>query len=265
MLHDEVAAGARLLHRAGVLTYSGHLSARLPGRDALLIHPRDTHRGQVHASGLLTCDFDGNPLDGSEREQLPLEVFIHTAIYRARPDVHCVVHTHSALAAAFTTSRGPLTLLKGHAHRWRAGVPTHPDPTHIKTPEQGTALANTLGDRHAALLRAHGGVIVAESVPAAVVDCIHFEENAQANLDSATLGDRLPLTPEELTALASTTNRSRHTRRLWNHYLADAGPGTNVALGTLSVPKATFVPSEGAGAAGGGSRTGGGRTAGGAA
>ncbi|GAA1560268.1 L-ribulose-5-phosphate 4-epimerase [Kribbella hippodromi] len=205
----------RLLHAQGLLTYSGHISARLPDSDGIVIHSRDKHRGAVTPADLLTCDLNGQ---AQGQQQVPIEIFIHTEIYRSRPDVRSVVHTHSPLAAVFSATRTPIVAAKNHAHRWRDGVPTHPDPTHIGSSEQGKELATTLGHHHAALLRTHGGVIVAESIEAAVVDSIHFEENLHTQLAATSLGSLAPLTEGELERLTATFNRERHVRRLWRYY-----------------------------------------------
>jgi L-ribulose-5-phosphate 4-epimerase len=100
------------------------------------------------------------------------------------------------------------------------GIPIHADPTLIRTPRQGRELAATLGEHQAALLRAHGGVLVAESIEALFVDAIHFDENARAQLQATALGRLLPLTPGELEALDEAAERDRHVRKLWSYYVA---------------------------------------------
>src|SRR5919202_533646 len=215
-LAQRLATADRLLHHEGHLNYSGHISARVA--DGLVIHTYDSDRAAVRAEDLLRCTFDGEPVSSQGRP--PLEVFIHAEIYRARPDVQAVLHTHSELSALFTLADTRLQPMKAAAVRWATGIPVHPDPTLIRTPRQGRELAATLGEHEATLLRAHGGVIVAESVEAVFVDAIHFDENARAQLQAATLGRLLPLTPGELEALDETAERERHVRKLWSYYLA---------------------------------------------
>ena len=223
-----VAACCRLLHMEGLLNYSGHVSARVPGREALLIHPFVESRASVSADDLLLSDFDCRLLSDSQRSELPLETPIHGEIYRARPDVQAVAHTHSELAPVFTLADVRLLPMKASAVRWASGIPIHPDPSLIRTAEQGRALAATLGPHQAALLRAHGGVIVAESVPAVLVDAIHFEENARAQLQAQALGAIKPLTPEEIELLQRRSNRTRHIPKLWRYYV-----GRGLAAGVL--------------------------------
>jgi ribulose-5-phosphate 4-epimerase/fuculose-1-phosphate aldolase len=85
-LAQRLATAARLLHHEGHLNYSGHISARLPD-GGLLIHTYDSDRAAVRPEELLRCTLDGQPVSGSDSAagRPPLEVFIHTEIYRARP------------------------------------------------------------------------------------------------------------------------------------------------------------------------------------
>jgi ribulose-5-phosphate 4-epimerase/fuculose-1-phosphate aldolase len=225
-LKQRLAACCRSLHMERLLTYSGHVSARVPDRDAFLIHPLIESRAAVSAQDILVCDFGCEPLPGSPPHRPPLESFIHAEIYRARPDVQAVAHTHSELAAAFTLAEAILRPVKSHAVRWASGIPIHSDPSHIETPTQGRELVAALGVHNAALLRAHGGVLVAESVEALLVDAVHFEENARAQMQAHTLGRLRPLTDDELALLQNRSNREQHVDKLWRYYVErglDAG------------------------------------------
>ena len=220
VLRGQIAAGTRMLTAEGLLGYSGHLSARVPGRDALLIQPFDLPRTEVTGEQLLLCDFEGAVLEGQPGVKPPSEVFIHTEIYRAREDVQSIVHNHPQTATLFTLAQGAvLAPMKNHAYRWAGGIPTFPDPGHINTPALGRALAECLGQCHAALIRAHGAVVVAESVPGAFVDAVHFEENAEAAFRAAQLGPLLPLSAAEIETFASRFKRGAHLEKLWAFYL----------------------------------------------
>ncbi|HEY8691992.1 MAG TPA: class II aldolase/adducin family protein [Chloroflexota bacterium] len=218
-LKAKVAATVRLLHMEGIVNYSGHVSARLPDGRGFIIQPYVQSRISLTAEHLLELDFDLNHLPGSPETEMPIETRIHSEILRARPDVQAVVHTHSELAAAFTLADAKLVPMKGHAKRWASGIPIHADPTHIKTKQQGEELAATLGQHQAALLRAHGGICVAESVEALLIDAVHFEENARAQVQALAIGPLLPLTNDELELLTSRDNRRQHIGKLWRYYV----------------------------------------------
>src|SRR5712691_9352372 len=202
-LKAKVVAAVRLLHMEDILNYSGHVSARLPDGSGFIIQPYIESRATLKPEHLLSLDFDLKHLPGSPQHEMPIETRIHSEIYRSRPDVQAVVHTHSELAAAFTLADAKLVPMKSHAARWASGIPIHADPSHIKSQQQGAELASTLGPHQAALLRAHGGICVAESVEGLVIDAVHFEENARAQVQALAIGTLLPLTPFELDLLIS--------------------------------------------------------------
>ncbi len=101
----------------------------------------------------------------------------------------------------------------------------HTDPSHVSDAKKGRALARTLGKHHGLLIRAHGQVVAAESVPAALIDSIHFVENAQAMHYAACLGPVVPLTARELKSFAHDFNRARHVDKLWEYYVGRGRAG----------------------------------------
>lgn len=222
-LRRQLATATRLLHMEGILDYSGHISVRAPGRDALYIQAGTDPRSGVTPEKLLLVDFDGNVLEGAPGKP-PVELTIHSEIFRARPDVQAVIHSHLEFAFLFTMMDGvSLQPMRARAVRWQSGIPTHPDPSHIKLPEQGAALAATLGPHHAVLIRSHGMVLAAESLPALVVDGIHFEENARAQLQVLNAGQKpLALTEAEMEQINRHEMREFHVGKLWTYYVHKA-------------------------------------------
>ena len=95
-LRRQLATATRLLHMEGILDYSGHISVRAPGRDALYIQAGTDPRSDVTPEKLLLVDFDGKVLEGAPGKP-PVELAIHTEILRARPDVQAVIHSHLEL------------------------------------------------------------------------------------------------------------------------------------------------------------------------
>lgn len=219
-LREQVAACTLLLNDQGILGYSGHVSARLPGREAFLIQSFDQSRASLKPSDLLICDFDGNMLKGPKEVRPPAEVFLHCEIYRARPDVNSVAHFHHELTTIFTLVEGlELKLIKNHAVRWTSGIPVHSDPSHVSDARLGRSLAETLGPHHALLIRAHGQVVTAESVPGVLIDSVHFVENAQVMYQAASLGKVIPLSGQEIQGFLHDFDRDRHIPKLWKYYV----------------------------------------------
>jgi ribulose-5-phosphate 4-epimerase/fuculose-1-phosphate aldolase len=219
-LRHEVAAVTLLLNENGILGYSGHVSARLPGGDKFLIQPVDHSRAELRPEQLLVCDLEGRRVDQTETERPPGEIFIHSEVYKARPDVNAVAHFHHDLATTFSLVEGlHLRPVKNHAARWGSGIPVHPDPAHVNTPALGAAIAGTLGPHHAMMIRAHGQIIVAETLRALLIDCIHFVENAEAFYRAASLGRVLPLTESEIATFQRSFRRNKHSMKLWEYYV----------------------------------------------
>ena len=217
----EVAACTRLLNHEGVLGYSGHVSQRLPDGDTLLIQAFDASRNDLTPEDLYVIDLEGNVLDGNPDARPVNELEIHSEIMRARTDINAVLHWHPEIATLFTLVEGvKLVPMKNHAYRWSSGIPIHPESWHIDTQERGRAMVETMGEHNAVLLRAHGAVIGAESIPALMVDAVHFDENARALYDASRLGTPIPLTKEESNQFAANFKRTNHSVKLWRYYLS---------------------------------------------
>ncbi len=218
-LRHQIAATTLLLVSEEILGYSGHVSARLPGGDMFLIQPVDQSRAELKPEDLLICGLDGKKRSGPDGVRPPAEVFLHSEIYKARPDVKAIAHFHHDLTTTFSLVEGArLVPIKNHAVRWESGIPTHPDPSHVSSPELGRGVAATLGPHHAMLIRAHGQAIVAESVPALLVDCVHFVENAECLYHASVLGRVIPLSAAEMDAFRHDFKRDMHTVKLWRYY-----------------------------------------------
>ena len=215
----EAAAATRMLVAERILDYSGHVSIRIPGQDAFMIQIGSHSRAELEPDSMLVVDFDGKVLEGDA--QPPSEIPIHIEILKARPDVQAVLHSHMELAIAFTMMEGvTLRPMRARASRWKSGIPIDPDPSHIKTTEQGRALAQTLGSHHAVLMRAHGLTLVAESAQALFVDAVHFKENATAQMQALQAGAKpLPLTDAEIEQIEKMEMRDWHIKKLWNYYV----------------------------------------------
>jgi len=229
-LRRNLAAASRMLVDAGILGYSGHLSTRVGDGGRLLIQPVDDVRAELRPDRLLVVTLEGDLADGDGRP--PSELAIHTEIYRARPDVGAVAHFHHDPTTVFTVAGDhPIVPVKNHASRWFSGVPVHPDPSHIASAEQGRALAATLGQCHAALLRAHGEVVVAEDIQTLFADVVHFVENATLLASALALGQVKPLSETECDRFAATFSRGRHARKLWTYYTTVAATAGRLPAG----------------------------------
>src|SRR4030095_988230 len=122
-LKVKVAQAVRMLAAEGLVGSSGHVSARVPGTDRVLINSRDASREVVEPEDIVTVDLNGKKIAGKDRE--PDEVFIHVSVYRARPDVMSVIHTHSVYSTAFTVAQKEILPVSVHGAIFADGVPEY--------------------------------------------------------------------------------------------------------------------------------------------
>jgi ribulose-5-phosphate 4-epimerase/fuculose-1-phosphate aldolase len=206
-LRELVAAAGRVLHQQGLADYLGHSSARIPGTDRVIIKPKHSANVRSPASlgpgDMAVIDLDGNLIEG--REQPPSERFIHTEIYRARPDVTAVVHTHQESSTVLgVIGADLLPVLHVPAVLTGGGdIATWPCPLLVETPELGRQLADALGGHRLCHLQGHGIVSVAADLRVAVLAAIALEQLARANLTILQTGLRpRVIDPAELDRLA---------------------------------------------------------------
>src|SRR5919199_794934 len=161
-LKRDLVTGCHVLDREGITDGWGHLSVRVPGADAFLTIARVSPR-LADLDHLIMLDFDGNYLGGAQPG--PFEWPIHARTLKARPDVMSVCHTHSQWSVIFSVLPTKLRPMH-HYGTWlpTEGVPLYEAPGLVRTNEQGDALADSLGQQPAVLLRSHGDTVVGSSI-----------------------------------------------------------------------------------------------------
>src|SRR5205823_13364369 len=105
-LREELAACTRMLVMQEIMDFSGHVSARIPGTDRILIQPRDTSRAALKAEDILVVALDGTLLEGEG--PYPSETALHRWVYLARPEVQAVCHGHPTMSTLFTGAARPM-------------------------------------------------------------------------------------------------------------------------------------------------------------
>lgn len=183
-----VAEAGRVLSGLGLIDYLGHASLR--SDDGAIIKPkhsptvRDASRlGPEH---MVRVDLDGRLLDGGDPP--PAEVFIHTEIYRARPDVGAVVHTHQKAATMLGVLNAPMLPLLHIPASYVDSLQTWPHAHLVADRNLGADLAATLGGASFCHLQGHGIVSVAPTMQEAVVGAVMVEDLAVANLEALRSG-----------------------------------------------------------------------------
>lgn len=195
----------RILARKQILDGFGHVSARHPERPDRFLIARSMAPALVSAADIMTLDLSGEPCDGDTRKPF-LERFIHAAIYKARPNVGSVVHSHSPAVIPFSVV--PSAPLRPTCHM--AGFIIDQAPVFeireaageasdmlIRSPDLGTALARKLGSCSVILMRGHGSTAVGPDIRLAVYRAIYLEANARIQSEAMRLGPVIYLNAAE--------------------------------------------------------------------
>lgn len=160
----------------------GHVSIRVPGDAShFLMKPHSHGLDEITPENIVLCNLAGEKVGGSGRRHS--EVFIHSEIYKARPDVHSVIHAHPTHAVAFSATGRPLLPISQPAVAFADGLGVFTEAIDlIRTPALGAGVARALGLHKAALMRNHGVAVVGATVEEATVLAIMLENACQIQL-----------------------------------------------------------------------------------
>jgi len=218
----ELATANRILFKHGVVDAFGHVSVRSAKNPGSFFLARNMAPGNVTPTDIVELDVDGNPVRPT-KHKLYLERFIHGEIYRARPDVMSVVHSHSPAVIPFgvvsAVQLKPIFHMSGFLGE---GCPTFEirkvagsdSDLLIRSRELGAALAADLGSHTSILMRGHGATIVADSLRRAVYRAIYMQVNAELQTTARGLGEINFLTPGE--AKSASISVEGQLDRAWN-------------------------------------------------
>ena len=196
-LLDDLVAATRILAEHGVIDAYGHVSVRSPDDPKRFFLARAIAPETVQREDILEYDLDAQALDARGRDSVN-ERFIHSEIYRARPDVIAVVHNHSPSVVPFSVTGVKMRALFHMASFIGDGLPNFEirkakkgSDLLVRTPQLGAALAKSLGKSPAALMRGHGSVVIGENLQRAVGRSIYLEMSARMQMQALLLSKRI--------------------------------------------------------------------------
>lgn len=232
-LVDRLVYANRILYDQGIVDGLGHVSVRHPHQEGVFLLSCNRAPGLVKRQDIVCYDLDGNAVSNTT-ERPYLERFIHSEIYRARPDVVAVVHSHSPSVIPFAITHNPLKpvfhmsgfLGSGSAHFEIREAAGNSDML-IRSAYLGEALAKSLGKHNCVLMRGHGSTVVGTSLEQVVYRAIYAEVNAKLQLAANGLGDITFLNEEE--AKLSSDMNDGQIPRSWNLWVTRLG---QVDIGT---------------------------------
>ena len=224
---EDLALANHILVNQGVLDGFGHISVRHPQKPDRFFIARSMAPALVEVADIVEVDLEGNVHDAQGRRTY-VERFIHSAIYKARPDVMSVIHSHSPAVIPFGVTGArlrPICHMSGflgavtpvYEIRHSAGESTD---LLISSQALGESLAKTLGQSNVALMRGHGSVTVGSSIKQAVFRGVYTESNARLQSEASRLGEITFLTEAE--AQATSDMNDQHLDRPWEMWKRDA-------------------------------------------
>jgi ribulose-5-phosphate 4-epimerase/fuculose-1-phosphate aldolase len=194
---SELATSYQILVNEGVLDAYGHVSIRHPKNPNryLMARSGEVAPAYVTANDIMEFDLDSNAIDLRGRV-LHSERFIHGEIYKLRPDVNAVVHSHSRAVIPFGVTKVPLRAIFHNGAFLGDGVPVYEireesgddNDMLVNTGAKGRALAKVLGDRPVVLMRGHGDAVVGRTLQVAGFRAIYTEINAKLQIEATMLG-----------------------------------------------------------------------------
>jgi ribulose-5-phosphate 4-epimerase/fuculose-1-phosphate aldolase len=222
LLLEDLAAANRILAMQGILDAYGHVSARSPSEPSHFFMSRSLAPQLVTPGDIQEYGADSEPIGDTRKPYL--ERFIHGEIFRTRPDVMAIVHSHSESVIPFGISKTGLKPVYHMASFLWTGAPVF-DIRHVREDNDllirdrplGEALAKSLGPCKCVLMRGHGMTVVGESIPEAVFRAIYTEMNAKLQMNASRLDGPLTFLSDKEGAGATEANRSTLARpwELW--------------------------------------------------
>lgn len=218
---EDVVKASKILIKRGICEAFGHVSARLPGSELFLITPRSSLALVQSIDDLVQVNLKGERVEGKNRQ--PYETWLHTCLYRARPDVGGIVRTHSFTTSAFSIAGEAIKPVHDFGAILLGETPVFNNSQLIESEEIGTQLAQFIGKGTGALLRGNGTAIVGKDMVDAVVRAIYLEESALLQLKAKQIGQPIYFSSRETYERGTQLLEPPHIQRAWQHYCWEAG------------------------------------------
>jgi ribulose-5-phosphate 4-epimerase/fuculose-1-phosphate aldolase len=217
---DDLVAANRILADQGVLDGYGHVSVRHPGAADRYFLSRSKSPAIITPEDIMEFDLASDPVDQQGR-LMYIERFIHGEIYKARPDVNAVVHSHSPTVIPFSVTTVKLRPICHMSAFLGEDVPNFEirdcdgmTDLLIRNAKHGAALGRSLGHNNVALMRGHGNVCVGPNIMTAVYRAIYTEVNARLQAQAIALGGPIKFLEQEECDLI-TGRRDTNFQRPW--------------------------------------------------
>jgi L-fuculose-phosphate aldolase len=216
-LRQQLADALTMMERAEVIDFNGHMSCRLPGTANILINAGKSVRSDLSADDIVEIDLEGKPVGHDAAP--PMEFPLHTAIYRARPDVNAVAHTHPLWSTLFSSVGEPVRPVTMQA-AVMGPVQAFEKTASINQAQLAAELAGALGPHRVITLRSHGAVTVGADIVEAFVLAIYLEETARRQYLARAIGTPYALTADEVDSIGRNLRRPHLLKKVWDYHHA---------------------------------------------
>lgn len=232
-LIEDIVSANRILASEGIVDAFGHVSARHPENADRFLLSRARSPELVESRDIMEFTLDGAPADSAAEGKPYLERFIHAGLYQARPDVQCVVHSHSRGPIPFALTGEKLRPVVHSCATLGADVPVWDAQTSfgetdllVTTIAMGLDLAQAMGAGNCVLMRGHGSTVIGKSIREAVYTAVYLEVNAELQLQARGLGKITFLSLGEIEKVNSRLSQARPGEgfdRSWEYWSRRAG------------------------------------------
>jgi ribulose-5-phosphate 4-epimerase/fuculose-1-phosphate aldolase len=195
-LRDKVATACRILAQHRILKGTmGHVSTRVPGTNDILIRGRprvDKGLRFADPASIIRVDPNARPVGPTHGVKRVSEIYMHTEVYKRRPDINAVIHAHAPWTRLCTICNIPLRTIFYEAEPIRMiedGIPIYGRSITLHTIEETEPMLQVMGGHDVCLLNRHGVVLAGSSVEVATHKLIELEHMARNNYMAAVTGD----------------------------------------------------------------------------
>lgn len=205
-IRTNLAACYRLLHMMGLSDLTNtHTSARIPGTEHILINPYHWTFDEVTASSLVKIDLDGNIIDRASDDLTinPAGFVIHSAVHEARPDVECVIHTHTRAGGAVAALKCGLLPISQKALRFYGRIAYHRYEGPAINLEERARLGEHLGDLNAMILYNHGLLTCNSTIAEAFNSMLALDRACQIQIDAMSCQSELEIPSEKIQVMTT--------------------------------------------------------------
>lgn len=214
-IKQDLVDAIRMLESAEYIDHNGHCSARRDA-DSFYINSGASVRGMLTVEDIVAVDFDGKPVDGSNVKP-PLEFPIHAEVYRAKPKIKAVMHTHPQWSTYLTMTGVAQKVVYAQASLL-GDMPVMNSPMSVNTREMGEKMVAAMGENPVVMLKAHGVVAAGEDILECFAYAAYVEENARRQYMAMQIGEPYVFSDDEQALCRQKLRSPSLYKKTWDHY-----------------------------------------------